>query len=381
MIKKQITITFCLLFLLACKHENQFTKINDTRKNITLADLGNFKLAGNHPQIIKSSFIFLENNKKSFVLKFDKIFYKGQRFYLFDKQVSKTLFIFSANGHFLLKINSFGNQYGKYIQPTDFDVDSHGNIWIWDVNLEKFIVFKQDGAVKEEISVNHRFLDFSFIDDNHILLSRIIENNVTACGVYNLTEKKLTKLFNSNIVTDNISFPFFSQFSLYHSNGQTMLYKRFSKGIYTIDDSGVNKEFNIISDDIPPMTFLNKNMHNVSEISSNNDYIWDIVDIYQTRDYQFFKILKGWVPTNLLISKGDRRQMLFYELPADVPGQMDVAGIKDDQFYSVVHPNYPSKAVYDQNIAKSNYPTEIKKKLIQLDSLSNPVIELFNFKF
>lgn len=97
------------------------------------------------------SYVFLETNDSCLIGNIDKVVAYNNRFYILDKEKSKTLFIFDARGKLITKINRKGKGPGEYSTPDDFVIDKEEKtVEIYNRALKKILKFNMDGKFLSE---------------------------------------------------------------------------------------------------------------------------------------------------------------------------------------------------------------------------------------
>src|SRR5690554_6814270 len=115
--KNLIHIIFILKFLYACDgqseqkdHTNQLTIIAD---EITTCNIQKYS------EIYDSvRFIALETSKNCLIGGINNLIYFKNKFFVHDKHIAKSVFIFDKNGKFECQIGKIGKAPGEYIEPT-----------------------------------------------------------------------------------------------------------------------------------------------------------------------------------------------------------------------------------------------------------------------
>ncbi len=92
------------------------------------------------------SYVFLETNDSCLIGHIDKVVIYNNRFYILDKEKSKTLFIFDSLGKLVKKINREGKGPGEYSTPDDFVIDKEEKtVEIYNRALKKILKFNMMG--------------------------------------------------------------------------------------------------------------------------------------------------------------------------------------------------------------------------------------------
>jgi hypothetical protein len=124
-----------LFYLFGC-----ITKQYDGVETITI----NPKATTNRTNITIKSILPLETSDSTLIGDITTLEYYKDKYYLFDKNISKTLFLFDASGKFRNKIRR-GKGPGEIIEPWDFCVDKANNtILLWDQTTFNLNVYDLD---------------------------------------------------------------------------------------------------------------------------------------------------------------------------------------------------------------------------------------------
>lgn len=118
------------------------------------------------PEVTEVEYIPLATNDASLIGDVDKVLYRGDTFYILDKQGKKVL-LFDRQGNFLKSIHKVGQGPGEYTEPCDMDVDAAGNIYLSDWTTQSIIVYKKgDENDHQVLRIGEMFLDFAVVNNS-----------------------------------------------------------------------------------------------------------------------------------------------------------------------------------------------------------------------
>ena len=151
-VRKYISLFFLLLLLIfqSCKQK----KIDEAEKLILDVSTLEYKLQLDFDQI-SGKFIQLETNDESIIGRIDKVITHKNRIFILDKELSKSIYIFTAKGRYLNKIAKIGQGPGEYIALDDITLTGN-EIVILDIDQEKLIYYL-DNQFRKERKIDQEF--------------------------------------------------------------------------------------------------------------------------------------------------------------------------------------------------------------------------------
>ena len=180
--------------------------------------------------------IVLETTPESTIGTIDKLIVRENKIYILDKEITKSLFVFSIEGKFLYKINQAGRGSGEYIYPDDFSIDNSKNeILIWDIDQKKIIFYKKNKFIKEK-SISHKFSFISHLR-NHIVAvnnSCMEERNCFKVLLFDKDFNIKEKLESFERKDDRVNWDL--QIPLFENNSGVYITEAFSNTIYKMDN-------------------------------------------------------------------------------------------------------------------------------------------------
>lgn len=175
---KHINCLLLLLFtiiLCDCNHSNI---PNNNGKYIDFKEL---KKRKSTDIISEKSYIKLESSDSSLIGSINQIEIFKDRIYILDRDKTNSLFIFSIEGKFIMKLDGEGNGPGEFITPHSFKIDKRGYLFILDRTLSRLIKYRvSDLKYMEDISLPEPSpLSFSILEneDSFIYYYPLRKNN------------------------------------------------------------------------------------------------------------------------------------------------------------------------------------------------------------
>ena len=144
--KKIILFFITLLIVQGCKKDNK-NIVEYPTTSLLLKSPKAFK----HSDFVDSvSFVNLELNENSMFASLDKVLFKNNNYYIFDRMDRPHVYVFSGKGKFISKIGSIGKGPHEYIRLRDFDVDNSGNVLLSDTQGKRILKYNMYGKFLEE---------------------------------------------------------------------------------------------------------------------------------------------------------------------------------------------------------------------------------------
>lgn len=192
----------------------------------------------------------LEATDQSLIGCIDKIICTDDWFYILDKRVAKSLFVFDAQGRFVRRIGQPGRGPGEYLEPSDFVVYPKENlIIVFDQFGRQLLYYGTDGTFQRNVRLKYILKEIipAFQDS---LLFAIAGNN------QHLEEiaKHDVLLINreGKVISKMLPYEYrlnFSSSNDYQREDSLLLYHpTFSDKIYGISPQGIRAAYQI---DIP----------------------------------------------------------------------------------------------------------------------------------
>jgi hypothetical protein len=375
---KKIFLLICLLSQLVIGCNTTHHKVSE---NFIEINYETIPILNSNTSLIESvQYIPLETGKDILVSDIDKILFADNCFYILDLQ-QKTIFIFNLNGKFKSKINKVGRGPGEYIGINDFDIDKNQNIYIWDNASDKVIKYLKNNQNHTDFKLKNRFEEFCIANDNTLIVKNLYnEGKITSrISKYNIENNKTEKFIGINEGIDNFDLIRFSQFYLFKSNNDIYYNPRFTNMIYKVSDNGIEQKFKI-NGPIPPIDFINKIKKDPSIVYTEDKYITDIRNIYETPKLFSITVQKQLI-YNLLISKSSNKQLLLPGIQdKNYFGNNAIYGVAGDKFISSLDFDNMQEGGWTEKIKRSNLAPGVKTTLVNIKTDDNPVLILIKFK-
>lgn len=380
---KKIYFIF-LLMAFGCSESGKTGQVPEAAASVNILEI---ELKDLDKQLIDTSliktvtFIPLETNKECMIGEVDKLLYKNNQFFIYDEHVTKSVFVFDDKGKYLYKVNRLGNGPGEYAEPMDMDLDDQGNIHVWDNGSKKMIKYRNQGTAFEETASDDRFLEFAFLDDktifNKTYESGKVKSNIVIHDPLDGSKKAFLPVRE---FLDELSVPRRYNYSFFRSDNTILYYHRFSDDIYKIDEKGFNKYIKIKSDLLPPVDYVKENKENPNHFIRNMEYIKDIGNLYETKDFLVMNIDK-FLGYNLVVSKNSNQKRFCRAWGGrSVVGIRSFCGVKDNTFLSVLSPSEVTNERGREQLMNSELNDRDKKMLLSLNESQNPVIVISELK-
>lgn len=140
--------------------------------------------------------IILEDNEEGRFTEINKLKIKKNTIYILDIFGQQQLFVFDINGKFIRKIGKRGNGPGEYNRLCDFDVDDRGNIYLYNAQHKKMLIYDSIGSLIKEVSMPYRGDGFNLLGNGGYIFSVYRENDlegspkvIVTDSLFNITKK------------------------------------------------------------------------------------------------------------------------------------------------------------------------------------------------
>lgn len=321
------------------------------------------------------SYIFLDVNKDIIIGEVDEILFLDNKFYIFDKDITKTIFVFNETGRFLYKIDKLGHGPGEYILPIDFDIDSHGNTYLCDIMRRTIIKYDTTGEFIEEYQTKFYFEEFCLLNEESILVRNAYKNGIIQAnlGFINLYDNSLSTFINGGEIQDGFEITRFSPHYLFKSGNAVYYNPRFTNSIYKISEDNIYKLIVLDQSLFPSNEYIMKISKAPDIVFADYFTITDIRDIYEIPGYITFKYQRG-IDHFIIFSKKTRKIRNLRYLKSNLYfGENKIYGVAGNRFISLIQPGQINKKWY-RKVEKSNLKKKTKDQLLNLSQSSNPII-------
>lgn len=121
-------------------------------------------------------YIPLETQDDYLIGNIDKLIVTDKTFYVLDKNISTATYCFNSEGKFIRKIGNRGASDKEYISITDINL-YNGDIYIWDGDVNKLLVYDSNGQYTKTISSKYSAETFAIINDSEIVFYSDYKHN------------------------------------------------------------------------------------------------------------------------------------------------------------------------------------------------------------
>jgi hypothetical protein len=322
------------------------------------------------------AFIKLGADSSFYIGNITKTLSRNNLFYCLDMMVTKSLFVFDDKGTLIYKINKVGKMKGEYEEPRDFDVDSKGDVYIWDNGKKKIIRYSDKGRSFKETNIQDRFWDFRVLNEHIMMLCRMhLRGNLSSnIALYDFQMRSMkSNYLPTRGIKDSFSLLNYTHHRLYSSGNTTYFYHRFSPDLYTANENGIAQKIHFKNILLPDDNFLKNAKGNPNKFFADYKYVKDITDIYENKEYLSMRLYQDALPCNLLYSKITGKATILEKIHGDANG-LKIDGVANNKFYKILQGDEIQKL----NINGSAYINPSNRQLLtKYKTNSNPIIMLF----
>lgn len=334
--RERYFIWILLLLMVSCKNNHTKYSIGDASIILDIKNTIDIRFDTiSNKQIV---YVPLETKEECLIGEVEKIIVKQDKIFVADFTVSKTLFVFDMQGKFLFKINKRGKGPGEYIQFHDFDVNIDGSIYLWDINLCKFIICDSTGTFVREMPMKHRF-DFFCMMRNVFYLSQLYERGNMMINLMRFEEKKekYEKLISERGIYDGMGLVNYSYHKFYYSPHNTYYAPRFSPIIFSINDTAIHPAIGLLNLPVPPEDKITQWNRQQQLMIDDSDYLKDITYIFETDDCISLTLEIGLF-FNLIYDKKNKKCYNLAPLYPEI-GIPFIMGSTGSHFFGILSPN------------------------------------------
>lgn len=369
------SVIYCLVLIcftcIACKASK------DKEESAITVDL-DIKL-DSMPKVAEVRCIPLETNEESMFSNITKLIYRNNLFYIFDRE-GKSVLVFDSVGTFIRKIHAVGSGPDEYIEPSDMDVDSEGNIYIADNPRHHILKFTNSGNKPIDIiPIEKYFWEFAVTDSNYIYLSDVVSDRKMNIKLakYDCQNQKMEILENSELDIQG-KLPRFSKHYFYRSDNKLFYYKRFMPYIFNLSKRDTSeKDLKLISEYYPTKEKINEwETGGIPAMMSDYNCIHDISACYET-DNSIFIVSQTMPSLYTVIDKHSNRVYNFNSFKDKrLQNCIHVLSSNYRSFVSVCPPTSETIGYIE---TKNLSDSITLKRLAGLSEEFNPVLVLFRF--
>lgn len=137
-------------------------------------------------------YVLVKDSANEFMCKqFDKVKYTGNKFFILDRQL-RSLIVRDRWGNVVCKVGNRGNGPEEYLGIVDFDVDSKGNIYCIDGQLDKLFIYDSEFKVDKILKLPFETDIIQVLDNGDMLFGLSSWNKKEGAGYkIALTDKDL----------------------------------------------------------------------------------------------------------------------------------------------------------------------------------------------
>jgi hypothetical protein len=205
-------------------------------------------------------YIPLETTDDCLIGNINKALIRNNRIYVADFDQAFALFVFDLQGKFLFKIARMGQGPGEYVSFRDFDIQSNGDIYMFDHFGRKFLLFDSEGEYLRDMGTDYTLSSFCLVK-NKMYWSKLLVpgKRLAELAVYDMTAKRTDFLLkNSKWLSHNVHINYASYVFYNSPSGATYYSPRFSNIIYSIGENGVKPAIGIKNLRMPPEDIIKK---------------------------------------------------------------------------------------------------------------------------
>ena len=366
-VKGMSFLYFLLCFLSNCTNNNQTIFLDDVSIVIDVDEIKGWVTLDTFNYNVR--YVRLETNEHCLIGRVSKSLIRQNKIYVADFNNAIALFVFDLQGKHLFTIDRRGKGPGEYLKITDFDIDTNGNIYIYDIYNEHFLVYDSIGVYKNSIKIGYQISSFCIMND--IIYCSDLSKNIEIdanLAVFNLLDKNTHYVIPSRKILDDYRYIKYSPFKFYQSSQQTYYSPKFSSVIYCINEKGIQPAIGLKNLKMPPENALRKWLQQ-PESMTWEPYFLETVNIYETEKYMYFTI-KQYPDIFLLYDKENKKPYNLNSLNRRV-GISEMKGSTGKVFWGIMNPD----PKYHENLLKT------QKELKQWKEEDNPVIVFIEFNY
>jgi len=293
--------------------------------------------------------IRFSNNPFSPISSIEKIINEDDRFYILDKRIGNSVFVYDTLGYYINHIFRVGEGPGEYKNVDNIFFNNHLNhIILMPMDARKEIHFDKDGnfIYEEFYNQNFRLADLATTSFGNILINQSHINGGDNLQIWRN---------NSQIAS---FFPFDDELDVASLNQRNLLSKvdsstfNFSLGfrdsIYSIDLITNEISYDYIFDFGNEISFRKfSNLANPLQYFMDEDFLAGIIDIFQNDNFLTFSTLDNSGIQGRIVSKRTRRIFSANELIEQEIGNLRFEGIlgvtNDQRFIAVIGKKFSSE--------------------------------------
>ena len=377
---KKIILLIATTILTCCALDRKST-VN--QENLIEVDFKNLSLYQSDTSIFESiRYIPLETNENSLIGNIGKIIYSNGVFYISDDK-NQIIFLFDESGNHIRNAGSVGRGPGEYVSIRAFDVDSEGNIYIWDAMSSKLVIYYGNAGKYREYRLRKGFEEFIVAGDGYLIVRNLLDQGMIKSRIagYDYINDETVELLNTGYYYDDFDITRFAAFSFFKSENRTFFNARFTNEVFVISDNGSIGKSIIINDPVNSNEAINYLKTEPFVDFKFDQYIVDIRDIYENSSVISMTIQKGGLK-NLLISKTTGNCIQFshhFIHDRNFLGSWPILGVAGEEFISLLQSMHFYES-WHKILERSSLGKDDKQILLNRKIEDNPVLIFFKFK-
>lgn len=189
------------------------------------------------PLVKDYKFIPLEISDKCIIGEINKILVRDGRFYILDRRQQKMIYVFDANGKYLLSIGRQGRGPGEYTEPTDFIV-TNDTITVYDQYTHKLNYYSLNGEYISSQTMPYKIYEIEEAGNNEMFVVTGDNSNIKEIKDYVVLHLSHDNNILNKYCHNKYSMNYSNEYDLYTFNGDIVYAKALQPGVFAIDDNG-----------------------------------------------------------------------------------------------------------------------------------------------
>jgi hypothetical protein len=375
-----------------CKGKKDIDNSSDTNSTeyitIKKSDTATIKLS---EVFHKIKLIPLKNNEAG-AKKLDKIIFHKDKIFIMDREIGKGIFMYDANGHFLMRIGTVGKGIEDVENLSDFDINDD-NIIVSEYP-NKLFVYDVGGKLLNEKQLKFEFSSFISIPGGYLFYDSYRGgNNDMGTDNYNIIRTDLKLKFQQGYLpyqaemmkNSVVSYP-----SNFQRIGNEILFSQsFTNVVYAFKNNKLEKKVKIKFEYIPLPEKISKNFISPKTINEifNAPYAHLMAPFYDNANYGVYRC--AYAGKDLYLLRTPHRSIMINDLQDDfygVPNYSFCGAIDENRLLGSI--NWDAAYLMMTN-TKSSYLEKGNPYKVKLDKLlkeyqldlerPSPVIAVFEF--
>ncbi len=204
----------------------------------------------------------LETTKESMIGEVNKLVVTDNRFYILDKILAKTLFVFDKTGSFIFKLKVTGKGPGEVLEIMDFCIYENQLLLL---DYRKVLFFDLDGNFIREKKIDFAPENISVLNDQNVFLFNnshvsknkftdfhIAKTDISFTGIkkyFKPKRKEINSFYRFQVYNNEmyVTTPQFGDYTLYkYTKNNIMPYINFDFGEYNIPKNKLNSQLDLL---------------------------------------------------------------------------------------------------------------------------------------